>query len=419
MRDGRGRHVATKRATKLYETTAPSQKNAAMSLAIQRAAAALKVRTEKNSDAKILSAVKLEGQPLAALLSPGDLKKLAKELIHQTFQPGMSVIEEGEVGDAFYIIKSGNVSVHIKAIGQVATLSEGAFFGEMALLNDEPRKATIKATSELLCLVLDRQTFTRLLGPLRDLLDSAAEKRNEQIKRASWRSPSFFRRRGTSANLRTEAAEEVEQPPPPPARYIGRRALVSSPSPTRASATGAPPPPPEMAVGRIGWFDVGAGSFVVTLESGSEVKVLTEELEILADDSEQRLQEADAHNRSASREHQRAKMLQDSALLLAKSPCVSSAPTAQRLVHEHSLAGRRRFGGDEDEYLSRSSSKEAPPRRLSQRTGAEGAPWDWHGEPHPRLRRPPPREVLDRQPMFITVSPRSLGVVRGSPQTGW
>ena len=150
----------------------------------------------------------------------------------------------------------------------------------------------------------------------------------------------------------------------------------------------------------------------------SEVKVHTQDLEILADDAEQRLQEADAEARSRSREHERAQMLHDSAALLASSPCARSAPTAQRLAYERSLAGRRRSGGDEDEYMTRSPSKDAPPRRLSQRGAAE-APWEWHGEPHARLRRPPPPELLDWRPAFIRVSPRSLGVVRGSPRTGW
>ena len=270
-----------------------------MSILATRAAAALKVRATRTADAKILAALKLEGQPLAALLTLSDLRRLANELVHQTFQPGMSVIEEGEVGDAFYIIKAGSVSVHIKAVGQVATLSEGAFFGEMALLNDEPRQATIRATTELTCLALDRQTFTRVLGPLRDLLGSAAEKRVEQIKRASWRSPTFLRRRsavGLDTAFKTSYTIYEE---PPPARYVGRRALVLSPPPAHALATGAPPPPPES--GKIDRFDVSNGSFVVTLESGSEVKVHTQDLEILADDAEQRLQEADAEARSRSR----------------------------------------------------------------------------------------------------------------------
>ena len=48
----------------------------------------------------------------------------------------------------------------------LATLAEGDFFGEMALLRAEPRAATVTAAGHLKCLTLARITFTRLLGPL-------------------------------------------------------------------------------------------------------------------------------------------------------------------------------------------------------------------------------------------------------------
>ena len=51
----------------------------------------------------------------------------------------------------------------------------------MALLHDEPRAATVVAVEQLVCLSLERQTFTRLLGPLRELLDTTAERRGKQI----------------------------------------------------------------------------------------------------------------------------------------------------------------------------------------------------------------------------------------------
>ena len=105
------------------------------------------------SEVKTLGSVKLEGQPLSSLLRRADLTKLAKLLLQRTFSEGAAVIEEGEPGDAFYIIKSGSVAVSTAEHGQVAVLEEGAFFGEMALLNDEPRRATVTATSQVVCSV--------------------------------------------------------------------------------------------------------------------------------------------------------------------------------------------------------------------------------------------------------------------------
>eukprot|EP00966_Prymnesium_polylepis_P262449 6062377-Prymnesium_polylepis.1 len=101
------------------------------------------------------------------------------------FQAGAVVIQEGESGEAFYIIRRGSVGVNTEAGGSVATLREGAFFGEMALLNDEPCRATVTAETELLCLVLQRVTFSKLLGPIRALLGATAEKRAEMIERLS------------------------------------------------------------------------------------------------------------------------------------------------------------------------------------------------------------------------------------------
>ena len=82
---------------------------------------------------KTLGRVKIEGQPLSSLLSRNDLTKLEKALFEKTFEAGHVVIEERSTGEAFFIIKSGSVSVSTAAHGRVATLAEGAFFGEVGL----------------------------------------------------------------------------------------------------------------------------------------------------------------------------------------------------------------------------------------------------------------------------------------------
>ena len=64
--------------------------------------------------------------------------------------------------------------------GDVATLGDGDFFGEMALLRAEPRSATISANGLLKCLTLNRITFTRLLGPLQERLALEIDRRELQ-----------------------------------------------------------------------------------------------------------------------------------------------------------------------------------------------------------------------------------------------
>ena len=72
----------------------------------------------------------------------------------------------------FYIIESGNVRVTDLGGGlSDYILSPGDYFGERALMMDELRKAKVVAEGPVTCLVLDRDSFTKLLGPLREVLN--------------------------------------------------------------------------------------------------------------------------------------------------------------------------------------------------------------------------------------------------------
>jgi len=94
-------------------------------------------------------------------------------LIQETFSKGDTVITQGEEGNKFYIIESG-VCEAIKSEGgaeKKLELKSGDYFGELALLNNEPRAATVQASSDSVTLLsIDRKAFTRLLGSLKDIL---------------------------------------------------------------------------------------------------------------------------------------------------------------------------------------------------------------------------------------------------------
>lgn len=84
--------------------------------------------------------------------------------IQKAYKEGETVIEEGTTGDAFFLIKSGEATVTVKnqdGNGEttVASLKMGDYFGENALLRDEPRTATIKAKTSLQCLMVLRKDF--------------------------------------------------------------------------------------------------------------------------------------------------------------------------------------------------------------------------------------------------------------------
>eukprot|EP00929_Paragymnodinium_shiwhaense_P115328 TRINITY_DN840_c0_g2_i2.p1 TRINITY_DN840_c0_g2~~TRINITY_DN840_c0_g2_i2.p1 ORF type:complete len:794 (-),score=285.62 TRINITY_DN840_c0_g2_i2:180-2561(-) len=81
------------------------------------------------------------------------------------FKKGEKIIKQGDSGAEFFVIKSGEASVHVNDNGgqkKVATLKNGDYFGENALLRDEPRTATIIAESEINALKITRDKFKEL-----------------------------------------------------------------------------------------------------------------------------------------------------------------------------------------------------------------------------------------------------------------
>jgi len=99
--------------------------------------------------------------------------QLAKALTEIMFGRDELIFQQGDAGDCFYILVEGQVTVvqdgAVKAT--LASLPEKAVvFGELALLNNEPRQATIKVTSDSAkALYVDRKTFDMLLGPLEEI----------------------------------------------------------------------------------------------------------------------------------------------------------------------------------------------------------------------------------------------------------
>ena len=100
----------------------------------------------------------LRAIPIFTPLDIPTVDHLAQQLSARMVQPGTVVISQGEVGDRFYLIDRGRVAV--SADGRhVADLGAGEFFGEIALLRDVPRTATVTATEETRLLTLERDQF--------------------------------------------------------------------------------------------------------------------------------------------------------------------------------------------------------------------------------------------------------------------
>jgi CRP-like cAMP-binding protein len=100
----------------------------------------------------------LRGLPMFAPLPLATAELLTSELRPQQFAPGSVVMAEGDHGDEFHVIASGSASVTVRGMPR-PPLGPGDCFGEIALLRDVPRTATIIAAGELHTLVLRREEF--------------------------------------------------------------------------------------------------------------------------------------------------------------------------------------------------------------------------------------------------------------------
>ena len=114
----------------------------------------------------------LRGVPLLALLPEPTLEALARSAVRVEAAPGEAVIREGEPGELFYIVESGDVEI-TKEGRHVAALGAGDYFGEIALLRDVPRTATVTAKSETVLQALDRATFVPAVTGQGDFLEAA------------------------------------------------------------------------------------------------------------------------------------------------------------------------------------------------------------------------------------------------------
>jgi len=116
----------------------------------------------------------LRSVPLLAELTTSQLNKIADAVQPVHFAPTERIIMKGEPGSIFYIIREGTVACTEIGDGSDrmadVRLKSGEYFGERALLTGEPRACNVHAETETTCLVLDRQGFNELLGPLQDLI---------------------------------------------------------------------------------------------------------------------------------------------------------------------------------------------------------------------------------------------------------
>jgi cAMP-dependent protein kinase regulator len=108
-------------------------------------------------------------------LEPYERTKLADAFKEINYKAGEYVIREDEPGNTFYFISEGEaIATKTLEAGkppvEVMQYQKGDYFGERALIKNEPRAANVIAKSDITVLCLDRHMFKRLLGPIEEIL---------------------------------------------------------------------------------------------------------------------------------------------------------------------------------------------------------------------------------------------------------
>jgi len=120
--------------------------------------------------------------PIFQACSMDQLLRVAGVASVRELPAGQEVIREGDAGDEFFVILNGEVAVS-RGGRQVATLTGGDFFGELALFDTAPRNATVTATQTVKLVTLTRAALQRVLdeAPIRDRILTGMARRLHEL----------------------------------------------------------------------------------------------------------------------------------------------------------------------------------------------------------------------------------------------
>jgi len=114
----------------------------------------------------------LEEVPLLQSLTPYERSKIADALNAQRYKAGDVIIREGDPGEDFFLLESGQAEAYKNEAGQhpVKQYQKGDYFGELALLDNKPRAASVVAKTDVKVAVVGKDGFQRLLGPVEGIM---------------------------------------------------------------------------------------------------------------------------------------------------------------------------------------------------------------------------------------------------------
>ena len=113
---------------------------------------------DRHATAPVIEVALLRSVPMLSALPPPTLESLARALIPQEVPPDVEVVTQGDEGDRFYVIADGELDV-IADETTIATVHRGDGFGEIALMYDVPRTATVRTRTDVRLYALERDDF--------------------------------------------------------------------------------------------------------------------------------------------------------------------------------------------------------------------------------------------------------------------
>lgn len=116
----------------------------------------------------------LRNIPLFKSLTEEEHKAIIDHITMQYFPAHYKLFEKGVLGSAMYIIKSGVVRIYNES-GDLATLKDNDFFGEMALIESQPRMAGAETLSDCEIFVLNKEDFASLMQKSPDIAQKVQE----------------------------------------------------------------------------------------------------------------------------------------------------------------------------------------------------------------------------------------------------
>lgn len=125
---------------------------------------------------------RLAGLQLFAECGKSELERISELTVEVEVPAGKVLAREGEPGREFFVIEEGNATAHVPG-GKTVKMGPGECFGEIALLRQAPRTATVEADTDMRLAVLDGREFSALLDEVpsvaRGVLAAVAERLQE------------------------------------------------------------------------------------------------------------------------------------------------------------------------------------------------------------------------------------------------